>query len=109
MQGMRCVSASWLQTSSETGRITAEGPNLQCVAKPRRFMVPNTQLDGSREFELNLRSGILQHSIQVLFKFRPWPIERCSLKLPTSLVLPSYYQLPLMLILQYETFASLHC
>ena len=55
LQDLLRITASWLQTNSDTGRISVENPNLQCVPKPRSFTVPTTQLDGSRVFEANLR------------------------------------------------------
>ena len=55
LQDLLRITASWLQTNSDTGRISVENPNMQCVPKPRRFSVPTTQRDGSRIFEANLR------------------------------------------------------
>ena len=59
MQDLLRITASWLQTNSDTGRVSVENPNMQCVPKPRTFTVPTTQLDGSRIFEANLRYALL--------------------------------------------------
>jgi len=57
VQGLLRVTTSWLQTCSNSGRISSENPNMQCVPKAQTFMMGSSEKDGRKgdPLEANLR------------------------------------------------------
>ena len=46
LQELLRVTTSWLQTCSESGRLTSENPNMQCVPKPQTYMMGSSEQRG---------------------------------------------------------------
>ena len=58
------MTTSWLQTCSESGRLTSENPNMQCVPKPQTYMMGSSEQRGivGTPLVVNLRSLALLYS-----------------------------------------------